>query len=78
MMSEAYESRKTERRAVFDVPLPMRRAQRDVTNIEDQGDGEEQPSGPTVMKFSLLSKRGNKQQVSSYVMLNIVLMANDV
>ena len=68
MMAESAESRKFERKQIFDVPLPMRRK-------VDAAAADEQPATPTVeeapvapqpqgtMKFSLLSKRGNKQQV---------------
>jgi len=66
LMSESVESRKTERRQMFDVPLPMRRAVRDsaANAMEDRS----QTASPEVrtsstMKFSLLSKRGNRQQV---------------
>jgi regulator of nonsense transcripts 2 len=70
MMSESVESRKNERKPMFDVPLPMRRAPvRDTAGAADDSDGESpmpaaaaQPAG--TMKFSLLSKRGNRQQVS--------------
>jgi regulator of nonsense transcripts 2 len=75
MMTESAESRKFERKPVFDVPLPMRRAREATVNPEDGG-GEAVPAQvpaivssradfvPT-MKFSLLSKRGNKQQTRS-------------
>lgn len=65
MMAESLDSRKFERKPMFDVPLPMRRAQRDgSTPAEDSGG--EAPAAverPNMMKFSLLSKRGNRQQV---------------
>lgn len=70
MMSESLDSRKFERKPVFDVPLPMRRARAGeaVTNAEDSG-GEAAPAPPppppNTMKFSLLSKRGNRQQTRS-------------
>ncbi|KAI9695944.1 MAG: hypothetical protein M1820_008356 [Bogoriella megaspora] len=69
MMAESVESRKFERKPVFDVPLPMRRAPiRDVNTTADDSEGEAAappvvPSG--TMKFSLLSKRGNRQQTRS-------------
>lgn len=67
MMAESVQDRKLERKPIFDVPLPMRRAQRDVTAAADDSDRESPaPSGPpNTMKFSLLSKRGNRQQVST-------------
>ncbi|KAF2713377.1 nonsense-mediated mRNA decay factor [Pleomassaria siparia CBS 279.74] len=71
MMMESAESRKFERKPVFDVPLPMRRAREAAINPEDSGG--EAPAAPApslatpgpMMKFSLLSKRGNKQQTRS-------------
>jgi regulator of nonsense transcripts 2 len=66
LMTEGAESRKFERKPVFDVPLPMRRVREASTNAEDSG-GEAPPPPPpnNMMKFSLLSKRGNKQQTRS-------------
>ncbi|RDW83741.1 regulator of nonsense transcripts 2 [Aspergillus mulundensis] len=75
MMAESVESRKFERKAVFDIPLPMRRAARD-TAAEIPAPApapaltpasapapvpSTQPSGNT-MAFSLMTKKGNKQQ----------------
>lgn len=67
MMAESLESRKHERKSTFDVPLPMRRKERDV-NTTNEAEPEESasptaPAGNT-MAFSLLTKRGNRQQVS--------------
>lgn len=59
MMAESLQSRQTERKPMFDVAPPMRKA-RDAAITDDQGD----PETPGIMKFSLLSKRGNRQQVS--------------
>jgi len=66
MMAESLESRKHERKSTFDVPLPMRR--KDVSNtseswVEESANGN--PTPPGTMAFSLLTKRGNRQQVSS-------------
>ncbi|KAL5117824.1 mRNA decay protein [Pleosporales sp. CAS-2024a] len=67
LMSESAESRKFERKPVFDVPLPMRRAKEAPVNTEDSGN--EAPVAPVTpsntVKFSLLSKRGNKTQTRS-------------
>ncbi|KAL4905185.1 hypothetical protein BDW74DRAFT_20111 [Aspergillus multicolor] len=71
MMAESVESRKFERKAIFDIPLPMRRAARD-TGVEMPAPAPTpapapapvrpaQPSGNT-MAFSLMTKKGNKQQ----------------
>jgi regulator of nonsense transcripts 2 len=66
LMSESVESRKFERKPVFDVPLPMRRAREPTTTSEESGEAAAAQNGPTnTMKFSLLSKRGNKQQTRS-------------
>lgn len=67
MMSESVESRKFERKPLFDVPLPMRRTHiRESAAATDDSENEA-PAPPAVapstMKFSLLSKRGNRQQV---------------
>ncbi|PTD13453.1 Regulator of nonsense transcripts 2 [Fusarium culmorum] len=59
MMAESLESRKFERKQLFDVPLPVRSKTREATSTEG-GEGES-PPGHT-MAFSLLTKRGNRQQ----------------
>ncbi|KAM3076838.1 mRNA decay protein, variant 4 [Clarireedia jacksonii] len=65
MMAESLESRKFERKATFDVPLPMKRKDREATNPSEPWNEESAtpntPSGGT-MAFSLLTKRGNRQQ----------------
>ncbi|KAJ3274845.1 hypothetical protein HDV01_002049 [Terramyces sp. JEL0728] len=54
LMQEYSDSRRTDRKtAVFDAPIPTRR-----NNAE-----EEEPSGNNQVSFSLLTKKGNKQQV---------------
>lgn len=74
LMAEGVESRKFERKPMFDVPLPMRRTAptTTATNVtaaaEDGGDEAPAPQvskakGPGMMKFALLSKKGNRQQV---------------
>ncbi len=66
LMSESAESRKFERKPVFDVPLPMRRAREPVANADDSGNEAPAPAVPShLMKFSLLSKRGNRTQTRS-------------
>lgn len=65
-MSESVESRKFERKPVFDVPLPMRRAREAAIAADDSGnEAPPQPMPSNTMKFSLLSKRGNKTQTRS-------------
>jgi regulator of nonsense transcripts 2 len=61
MMAESLESRKFERKQLFDVPLPVRPKTREMA-------GEGEPSSENVapgnkMAFSLLTKKGNRQQV---------------
>lgn len=59
MMAESLESRKFERKQLFDVPLPVRSRNREQSM--STGSGEAAPSG--TMAFSLMTKRGNRQQV---------------
>lgn len=66
LMSESADSRKYDRKPVFDVPLPMRRARDTTANPEDGVSEAPVPVMPSnTMKFSLLSKRGNKTQTRS-------------
>lgn len=60
MMAESLESRRFERKTLFDVPLPMRPSRRDAPGTEDNT-GENKSSN--TMAFSLMTKKGNKQQV---------------
>ena len=65
-MAESMESRKFERKALFDVPLPMRRSARDTPGAVEETVPVEQPAEPqsqNTMAFSLMTKRGNRQQV---------------
>lgn len=74
MMADSVESRKFDRKPIFDVPLPMRRGREtpSASSAPVSEDTQERaaaaaappPTGPGTMKFALLSKRGNKQQVS--------------
>jgi len=67
MMSESLDSRKFDRKPLFDVPLPMRRVHREVptaTSGDDSGnEGTATPPATNTMAFSLMTKKGNKQQV---------------
>ncbi len=70
MMTESLDSRKFERKTLFDVPLPMRRAQKETVaaTSDDSGGEAPAPAKPqNTMKFALLSKRGNKQMVETRV-----------
>ena len=65
MMSESLDSRKFDRRPMFDVPLPMRKAPREVLNsaADDSGnEGTATPPKTDTMAFSLMTKKGNRQQ----------------
>jgi regulator of nonsense transcripts 2 len=84
LMAESAESRKFDRKPMFDVPLPMRRTVRDATTSVAAEDGsvetrsQSPADGPGMMRFALLSKKGPKQQVrtqvvcKSYILLLIV------
>jgi regulator of nonsense transcripts 2 len=63
MMSESLDSRKFERKPVFDVPLPMRRGQRETSTTGDETPPEVTTTASNTMAFSLMTKKGNKQQV---------------
>ncbi|KAK3708037.1 mRNA decay protein [Vermiconidia calcicola] len=71
MMAESVESRKFERKPMFDVPLPMRRTARDsaapISAEDSEGELPAPPpvNPPSTMKFALLSKKGNRQQTRS-------------
>lgn len=67
MMAESLESRKFDRKPLFDVPLPMRRKEREVIPQTDStGESAAASAPPNTMAFSLLTKRGNRQQVSTH------------
>lgn len=62
MMAESLESRKFDRKPQFDVPLPMRSSK-----TRDTAKPEEIDNNPAnMMAFSLLTKRGNRQQVRNH------------
>ncbi|KAF3039935.1 hypothetical protein E8E12_008264 [Didymella heteroderae] len=66
LMSDSTDSRKYDRKPVFDVPLPLRRARDTPTNPDDGVSEVPVPVAPSnTVKFSLLSKRGNKPQTRS-------------
>ena len=69
LMAESVDSRRTDRKPMFDVPLPMRRTALNAASLAAEDSGGETPapvafSGPNTMKFALLSKKGNRQQVN--------------
>ncbi|KJX97909.1 nonsense-mediated mRNA decay factor (Upf2) like protein [Zymoseptoria brevis] len=68
MMAESVESRKFDRKTLFDVPLPMRRTAREAPATALQESPEAAPApkpAAGTMKFALLSKKGNRQQTRS-------------
>jgi regulator of nonsense transcripts 2 len=68
MMSESLDSRKFDRKPVFDVPLPIRKGtgggllSRENTLEGDAAAGDAEPEEKGTMMFSLLTKKGNRQQ----------------
>ena len=71
MMSESLDSRKFDRKPVFDVPLPMRRVQRPQTAGSDGSENESAatPSVTQTMAFSLITKKGSRHQVTKHCRL---------
>lgn len=68
MMAESLDSRKFERKNHFDVPLPIRKVQRmpALEPLDDEIDsGAETPPNTNTMAFSLMTKKGNRPQVTS-------------
>ena len=63
MQSESLDSRKFDRKPLFDVPLPMRRAQRDKAGFADDSPNEDVPAPINTVAFSLMTRKGNRQQV---------------
>ncbi|KLJ12267.1 hypothetical protein EMPG_12670 [Blastomyces silverae] len=61
MMAESLQSRKFERKAMFDVPLPMRRTPQHPSSAAEENH-EASQHAPNTMAFSLMTKRGNRQQ----------------
>ncbi|KAI1499350.1 armadillo-type protein [Biscogniauxia marginata] len=61
MMAESLESRKFDRKPLFDVPLPVRSKNRDIPTTTDSEDKNGEGT-PSTMAFSLLTKKGNRQQ----------------
>lgn len=67
MMAESMDSRRFERKAIFDIPLPMKRPAREAlpTDSATPEPAPVEPVAPKTMAFSLMTKKGNKQQVST-------------
>jgi regulator of nonsense transcripts 2 len=67
-MAESFETRKFQPKQQFDIPLPVRPKNREIpSGSETAESGPSTPSG--TMAFSLLTKRGNRQQVSNFLLL---------
>jgi regulator of nonsense transcripts 2 len=63
MMADSLDSRKFERKALFDVPLPMRRGQRE-TGLGSEENVEAGAQTPVnTMSFALMTRKGNRAQV---------------
>lgn len=62
MMAESLDSRKFERRTAFDIPLPMRPVQRQLPHDEEVEEKPEAEKPVNMMAFSLMTKKGNRQQ----------------
>lgn len=66
MMAESIESRKFERKQLFDVPLPVRAKPRETSSSAAEASDENTPAPAppgNKMAFALLTKKGNRQQV---------------
>ncbi|KAK4207334.1 regulator of nonsense transcripts 2 [Rhypophila decipiens] len=62
MMAESLESRKSERKQGFDIPIPVRTKARDAAAGNDAVDAGQESAPAGTMAFALLTKRGNRQQ----------------
>jgi regulator of nonsense transcripts 2 len=79
LMAESVESRKFDRKTMFDVPLPMRRTAREAPAAAVEQSNEAAPAsqdGAGTMKFALLSKKGNRQQVCFDVLVVMSVVAS--
>jgi regulator of nonsense transcripts 2 len=79
MMAESIESRKFERKQQFDVPLPMRVKAREGPGADGDGVADTASVGNPTMAFSLLTKKGNRQQVliTGYKLSRVLLTRID-
>ncbi|KAI0100028.1 MIF4G domain-containing protein [Nemania sp. FL0031] len=68
MMAESLESRKFDRKPLFDVPLPLRSKVRDPLITADPEEQNKDGGGASTMAFSLLTKKGNRQQTRNVVL----------
>lgn len=70
IMAESFETRKFQPKQQFDIPLPVRPKNRDAPSGSEPAEpGQSGPGTPGgTMAFSLLTKRGNRQQVRAATM----------
>lgn len=64
MLSDSLDSRKFDRKPTFDAPLPMRRNPREGSTVAEDSPNEGTATPPNTMTFSLMTKKGARQQVS--------------
>ncbi|KAK8079512.1 hypothetical protein PG997_007330 [Apiospora hydei] len=62
MMAESLESRKFERKPLFDAPVPVRPKTREAAAANEPEEGDNEGPSLNKMAFSLLTKKGNRQQ----------------
>lgn len=75
MMSESSESRKLDRRPVFDIALPIRPRLQEPTLAADPSEGGAE-AAPPKMAFAVLTKKGNKQQVRLVIIVMTIANAH--
>ncbi|KAH8705893.1 putative nonsense-mediated mRNA decay factor [Talaromyces proteolyticus] len=66
MIAESMDGRRFERKAAFDIPLPMRPSRREVGGGDEVA--AEAPPPSNTMAFSLMTKKGNRQQTRTIEM----------
>jgi regulator of nonsense transcripts 2 len=74
MMAESLDSRKFEKKSQFDVPLPIRKVQRTAMEPVDEDNEPRVVSPPNTMAFSLMTKRGNRPQVTAIKTRSLLYM----
>ena len=63
MTAESLDSRKFDRKPLFDVPLPIGRSSKETIGASEADDLNGSSRSTDTMAFSLLTKKGNRQQV---------------
>jgi regulator of nonsense transcripts 2 len=72
LTAESLDSRKFDRKPMFDVPLPIKRNDQRAGGAPDDGATTAVLGSSDTMAFSLLTKRGNRQQVRSPLGLIVI------